>query len=664
MRMPKGRALEPGRGVVRLASTASFSSQYGSRADTLNGQLIREGDKGKTPAGSAPSRSLAIHYRAGTVYSKGVVLKAPFSTLFSTLVMCVVAVGAAPAPSFAQTTVGARQPVHESVAASQSFARDAFDGDRARDVVAFMDQYFRLPGNTGFDASIKRVIQELEAAGYQNEADGAAGPLTYRLEHRPLQNTTWEPVSGSLQVVGMDEPLLRFRTNHNLIAMNSFSTPQEGVEAEVVYVGAGTPADFAGVDVRGKIVFAETRVGGLFTEAVVNRGALGVIAYRIPAYNRPEQNRDLISYSSIPRNEQAKSWGIQLTTNARDRLREAVRAGPVRVRVQVDTRVFESEELTLVADIRGATHPDQRFVFSAHVQEAGANDNASGVGALSEVARVFAEGVRTRAFTPARTISMIWGDEISSTRRYLEEDADRTAGVMWGLSLDMVGEDTDMTGGTFLIEKMPDPSAVWTRGNDEHTEWGSSPMTVDELTPHYFNDFILNRCLDQGSDSGWVVKTNPFEGGSDHVPFLRAGLPGLLLWHFTDQFYHTDADHIENVSAQTLKNVGVCAAVSAMTLTSADAGVAQALIGELERAALERIEVERVLSLEALSAGEDSVEQRLIIETWGSWYDDALASMDDVEVGGSSRETTARLVEARARVADATRNALASLGGG
>ncbi len=173
---------------------------------------------------------------------------------------------------------------------------------------------------------------------------------------------------------------------------------------------------------------------------------------------------------------------------------------------------------------------------------------------------------------------MIWGDEISSTRRYLQEDSVRAQGVRWGLSLDMVGEDTDKTGGTFLIEKMPDPSAVWTRGDDHHTEWGGSPMTVDQLTPHYFNDFVLNRCLDQGADNGWVVRTNPFEGGSDHVPFLQAGVPGVLFWHFTDVYYHTDGDRVGMVSPVTLKNVGVCAAVSGMTLASADEDVASFVV--------------------------------------------------------------------------------------
>ena len=543
-----------------------------------------------------------------------------------------------------------RPQVPSVMAAYQAQARSAFQGERARGLVAYMDQYVRLPGNTGFDASVAEVVGELRAAGYRNEDEGAAGPLTYRIERRPLRRPTWEPTSASVRIVRTDAPLLRFETNRNVVAINSFSTPAGGVEAEVVDVGAGAAEDFSGKDVRGKIVFGEQRVGRLFTEAVQNRGALGVIAYSIPALNRPEEHRDIISYASIPQDTAARSWGLQLTTNARDELRAALGEGPVRVHVEVAARLFDSEELTLVAEVRGATRPGERFVFSAHVQEAGANDNASGVAALAEMARVFAAGVQAGTFVPARTITMIWGDEISSTRRYLDEDSSRTAGVRWGMSLDMVGEDTEKTGGTFLIEKMPDPSAVWTRGEDRHTEWGGQPLTVDRLTPHYFNDFVLNRCLDRAEGTGWVVRTNPFEGGSDHVPFLRAGKPGLLLWHFTDVFYHTDRDRIEMVSAATLKNVGVCAAVSAMTLTSADGWTARFVIDELERSAIARLHAEAELSRAEIASGMDAEEQRRIVRTWTDWYEAAIRTASDVETGGASAETTAAIDAAAARV--------------
>jgi aminopeptidase YwaD len=160
----------------------------------------------------------------------------------------------------------------------------------------------------------------------------------------------------------------------------------------------------------------------------------------------------------------------------------------------------------------------------------------------------------------------------------------------------------------------------------------------------------LRGCRDQAADSDWVVRTNPYEGGSDHVPFLRAGTAGILLWHFTDQHYHTDGDRLEMVSAETLWNVSVSAAVSAMTLTSVDAGIATYLVGEVEAAALARLAVEAKLSLEAVAQGGDPQEEKVILESWTGWYMEALAAMEELEAGGASASTTAAIDAARARV--------------
>ena len=56
----------------------------------------------------------------------------------------------------------------------------------------------------------------------------------------------------------------------------------------------------------------------------------------------------------------------------------------------------------------------------------------------------------------------------------------------------MVGEDTQKTGGSFLIEKMPDPSAIWTRGTDKHTEWGAGDVTGKRFFPSLFQRFYIS----------------------------------------------------------------------------------------------------------------------------------------------------------------------------
>ncbi len=535
-----------------------------------------------------------------------------------------------------------------------------FSGDRARETVAFVEQFWRQPGSTGFDTTISRVAGVLEHAGYVREdRAGPAAPLTYRIEHRPMDAQSWSPLDASLAIVG-GPVLLRFATNRNMLAIGSWSTPDSGLVADVVDLAAVRPESLA--TVAGKVVFAEG-AGASLAAAAIQRGAAGALIYRMPAYTRPDVNRTSIQFGAFAADSARATWGIFLSYAARGALRQALAAGPVRVRVRTRVDRHPADELTLVAEARGRVAPSERFVFSAHVQEPGANDNASGVGTQAEMARTLAALIRRGQVRPARTITFIWGDEIRAVQRYLAEDSVRRAGVRFGLSLDMVGEDTRKTGGTFLIEKMPDPSAVWTRGDDHHTEWGGSRLTVAQLTPHWYNDFVIGRCEDVAARTpgGWAVRANPFEGGSDHTPFLEAGKPGLLMWHFTDQFYHTDNDRLGMVSAAEMRNSGVCALAVGITLATADAATARFIVAGTRSAALARLGREAVLSRDSIAHGGDRTEQRQIVETWGGWYEGALRAITDVPVRGSTPALRAAIDSAVADVHRAVASRLGSL---
>jgi len=576
------------------------------------------------------------------------------------------------AAGLASSTLDAQPPASRLPAAAASptaaiagLVRPAYSGERAKETVAYLDQFVRWPGNRGFDASIAHIAERLEAAGYvRDDQMTSMAPLTYRIERYQMPQPAWEPLEATLSIEGEVTPVLRFTTNRNMLATNSFSTPAGGVRAELVDAGRGTPAELDRAGVRGKIVFVNANVGRVFDEAVTKRGALGVLGYSLPDYLQPEKNRTSIQFGRVARDTAAKAWGIALSYEARERVRAAIArgraSGPVRVHVSTQVAwTHNAVEQAVIAEVRGRSRAQERFVFSAHVQEPGANDNASGVGAQVEMARVAADLMKSGRIAPARTITMLWGLEISSTARYIQQDSVRAQGIKWGLSLDMVGEDTDKTGGTFLIEKMPDPSAIWTRGEDKHSEWGGRPLKKEDMTPHYFNDFVLGRALEQAATNGWVVKTNPFEGGSDHTPFLGAKIPGLLFWHFTDQFYHTDNDRLDMVSANELKNVGVTALVSAIALTSADAAMTTALVKEVTRAAVARLETEAALSADAMRAGGDAVRERDILRAWADWYRDALGTFRGTEVGGTSAGVESEIVRAQRAIEDAHRAAVA-----
>lgn len=516
-----------------------------------------------------------------------------------------------------------------------NLTRAGFKEKNAFETTAFVEKYFRVPGNTGFNASIHYVENILKKAGFveqkQNESES---PLTYRIEKRAMKNNTWEPVDANINIIGASTPLITFKTNRNMIPINCGSTPASGVMAEVVYIEKIVPSELEKMDLKGKILFSENNPSRLLSIAT-KAGAIGVLGYSMPKYTQPEKHQTSIQFGSMKANSEV--WTLLLSYATKEKLKANCLKGVTKLKVNIETKIYPSEELTIVANVRGSLKPDERFVFSAHVQEPGANDNASGVGTLAEMARLTAELYKSKKITPQRTLTFLWGDEIVSTRRYITEDTLRSKGILWGMSLDMVGEDTQKTGGSFLIEKMPDPSAIWTRGTDKHTEWGAGDVTEKDLFPHYFNDFIFDICKTQGKFANWTVNYNPFEGGSDHTPFLQHKIPGLLMWHFTDVFYHTDNDRIDKVSPIEMKNVGISGLTAAYTLISADENIATATVTQVKNDALTRLKTEFELSRKAISDGKSASDEKHIVEVWSKWYVDALATIATMPV---YKETT------------------------
>ena len=509
-----------------------------------------------------------------------------------------------------------------------------FSGDLAYQTTAFVEKYWRVVGNKGFDASIYEIEKELIRAGFINEDKATSETiLTYRIEKRPLKNPTWEPVSATVMISGEDKPLLQQISNRNMVMLNSYSTPKAGINAEVIYIEDISKLNR--LDIKGKIVFVESNPFSVYNLALIKGEAIGIMTYDNPKYLLPEKNTTSIQFRSIPLNQTLKPWAIALSYEAKERLKASIKKGKVFLNVIIETKIYPSEELTIIADIKGSKHPKERLVFSAHIQEPGANDNATGVGVALEMATVTAKLIKAEKWSAYRTLTFLWGDEIVSTRRYVEEDKSRTKGIKWGISLDMVGENTDITGGTFLIEKMPDPSAVWTRGNDKHTEWGGRKMSLEQMKPHYLNDFLINRFKIQGQRANWVVKINPYEGGSDHVPFLNGNIPSVLFWHFTDQFYHTDNDRLDKVSKTTLQNVGIASLVSAYTLLNSDDNLARETIKHIESSAIERLNEELKQGKLAMVRGDDLKTQIVILEAWKDWYTRAIASVKDMVIDAS-----------------------------
>jgi hypothetical protein len=511
------------------------------------------------------------------------------------------------------------------------------DGTPAIELVRFMDRYWRISGNPGFNASVDRIRDVLKASGL--------GP---RIEEFASRGRGWEYSTGTVSFADTGEVLLSRERDRVSLCINSFATPAGGIDAPIVDVGAGTAADFQGKDVKGAVILGAAPVQQLWQQGVKARGAAGVISTAIAAYIRPNDPAqfafadqwDVFQWGSVPYDADAKAFGFKASLRVATKIRERLKAGPVRVKVDVQSTFYDSPSRMVVAEIPGTIAPDQRIVMAAHIQEPGANDDGSGCGTLVALAIALQKAIgEKRLAPPGRTLTFIWGDENRATRAWLTAHAEQARGVQYMFSLDMTGEDTSRTGGTFLIEKQADPSAVWARPSDPHTAWGASEVKASELKGSLLNDVHLAICRRRAADSGWIVKTNPYEGGSDHTEFKTAGIPSLLDWHFTDRYYHTNLDRPDKTSPAEMVNVGVAVATSAWFLASATEQDALATVKLIADAASAR------LALEQSQAATPE-----IVAAWRKWYDEALDSVRRLKPGPASAEVDAAVEAARGQL--------------
>ena len=116
----------------------------------------------------------------------------------------------------------------------------------------------------------------------------------------------------------------------------------------------------------------------------------------------------------------------------------------------------------------------------------------------------------------------------------------------------------------------------------------------------------------------------------------NAQIPAVLLWHFTDQHYHTDLDRIDMVSAQapaSLSNVGACALTTGLLLADGSRAVVVAALEELTRAAEKELATQKALGRDTLRRGGNAESERHIIDAWRDFYLGTIDRIPDIAVG-------------------------------
>ena len=463
---------------------------------------------------------------------------------------------------------------------------EALSGEVAKDHVIQITRHHRIQGSRGYRDAAEYVLAQLRAYGFsEDQAWIESFPSDGRIEYQTWQSPSgWDIDRAELRLI---EPFDERLVGYPEIAMSviTYSNPGD-VTAELVWVGAGTSdADYQGKDVAGKFVLATGYGGEVHRHAVLEHGAAAVVAYLDD--DRAKEHPDMLQYTGMwPRSDELErvTFGFNLSNRQGERLRALLESGQ---RVVLNGRV-EGIGLepffmdVVVARIQGSAHPEDELVFSAHLDhpKESANDNASGSGAILDVARALHELIDSgRLERPERSIRFIWVPEWYGTQAYLDahpEMAGPAIGGSWlaNMNMDMVGENLELLHSKMILTRTPAslPSAV----NDVVANMARMVDGMNVRTP-------------RGSLSAFNWRVTPYSGGSDHMQFIDRKIPGVMIGHSPDYTHHTSDDTPDRVDPVELERAELVSTATVLYLASLSESEALDLVHLVGANALRRV---------------------------------------------------------------------------
>jgi len=318
------------------------------------------------------------------------------------------------------------------------------------------------------------------------------------------------------------------------------ATREGGLELEVVSVGEGTPEDFARLSraIRGKAVLATSESPAYYprwvhrAEKYARAVELGARAFLF--MNHYE---GLLEPTGALRfNRKAEIPGVGISRETGSRLRRLMESGPVRVRVVTRDATLRARSRNIVGELRGTERPEEMIVVGGHYDghdiSQGAGDNASGVAAVLEAARLLVP----HAGVLKRTVRFVCfaAEEIGliGAEAYVARHADESPRTRLMVNLDSIGSSRGKGFDFQGWDEAKGPLAEMAREMRLEIPFSSRPM--------------------------------PY---SDHFPFMAAGVPCCLLGDVGGGpkgrgWGHTAADTTDKVSRADLREAAALLARS------------------------------------------------------------------------------------------------------
>ena len=471
-------------------------------------------------------------------------------------------------------------------------------GETAKSNLEYIARFHRMRGSRGFRSAAEHIAKQLRDYGLTEvhiEKFPADGKIFYGTQKsRP----SWDVDFAELwELRETSEGLTRHTRLASWDAM-PVTLAQDSESGEVttqlVDVGNGTSEkDYAGKDVRGKLVLVAAQPGAVAPIAVERLGAAGIVSYA--------QNQRTAWYGE---NENLVRWGHLDTFAAKPTFAFMISLKQAR---NFQTRLARGEQIQLHAIVRAGKHAgaydvvtatipgadpslsDEEIAFSCHLdhQRPGANDNASGSVAILEVARTFSKLISENKIPrPARTIRFIWPPEIEGTIAFLNARPKIASRIKAVIHMDMVG------GG-------PETKAIFhvTRGP------ASLPSFVNDVAEH-FGKFVNEQSAQfakgssppyplfapEGGKEPLLAEMVELSLGSDHQVYADSsfGIPAIYLNDWPDRYIHTNLDTPANVDPTKLKRAAFIGAARAYFLADVTKDKAPAILRVVQANSLRR----------------------------------------------------------------------------
>ncbi|MDQ3228039.1 MAG: M28 family peptidase [Chloroflexota bacterium] len=212
-------------------------------------------------------------------------------------------------------------------------------------------------------------------------------PLGFQVDRFESEALIGYPIHASLHLLGPEPSVI----SANGYSLSPGSGP-DGVMGALVHVGTGMPVDYAGLDVRGKIVLSDGLAMPGKARAASLAGAIGQVHINdehihemcvSPVWGTPTPETAAL-LPNVP--------AVGISHKDGSRLKERLPEEPITVRLVTEPYLAWTVIPTLTADLPG-TKEDRFILFSGHVDSwhLGVMDNGTANATLLEVARLLAE---------------------------------------------------------------------------------------------------------------------------------------------------------------------------------------------------------------------------------------------------------------------------------